>query len=94
MIPFGPAVDLHISIIREFDILNFSVSLVKSSKFWDWFSILLAATVCLDLLLGHVTVSCCGTGLHYLFQFPEITVRICQNDNNTLMLFSNLCDVA
>lgn len=35
MIPFGSTVDLYVSVIGEFGSLNFSVTLVKSSKSWD-----------------------------------------------------------
>lgn len=77
MIPFGPTVDLHISVIGESDSLNLCVSVVKSSPPGIGFSILWAISISLCKLHGHITVNGYRICLHYLFYFLLKTVGIC-----------------
>lgn len=58
MIPFGPTVDLQISVTGKFVSLNFSVTLVNPSSSGTDFSISLTVSVSLDELCGHITVNC------------------------------------
>lgn len=58
MIPFGPTVDLHISVTGKFGSLNFSVTLVNPLSSGTDFSISLTVSVSLDELCGHITVNC------------------------------------